>query len=110
MKLCATLRSSEAFSKLIATMERGGPLVLLFTPERLQLVCAGDALDSMKIFGRASTERLFSSYLVESQNANCIGLEVDCGFLLQALRSGKNASNLLLRLAKSAAEGFRFSS
>lgn len=92
-----------AHAEFIDTFAKRGPSIILeFDRQQLRCVVdSGAATSAGAVYGAVSMERIFApGFVVQSQNNNHIALEVDAAMLLCALKSGREQSELEVRLAK----------
>lgn len=68
--------------------------------DSVRIVVSADAAGSVAAFALFKRSEWFEGYRIESQNANQIGLEMDVGNLVRALRSAAAADDVLVKLAK----------
>lgn len=88
-------------SSVLHMLERAGSTAVVFLNEdNIRLAVVTESPDSPKVFSEFKQENLFFDYRIESQSSNSILFEIEIDLLLQALSSGKQAPQCLLKLVK----------
>lgn len=89
------------FASVLHMLERVGTTAVVFLDEdNVRLAVVTESPDSPRVFSEFKQENIFFDYRIESQNSNSILFEIEIDLLLQALSSGKQAPQCLLKLVK----------
>ena len=73
---------------------------MFLTPDKLSFIAASEMTEGMQLWSGIPQQTLFESYVVESQNANQVALEVVVENLERALKSAQLSTDCLCKLTK----------
>jgi len=97
----------ELFQKIAMAVEKiNKQCILYLSPKKIQFIIPGDVTDGMQVWSSASVELLFDNYIIESINDRQIYFTVNCDNLNRALKSGLEASEIIMKLTKKNNEPF----
>ncbi|CAO1629287.1 unnamed protein product [Sympodiomycopsis kandeliae] len=104
MRFRTTLEDINTLTRIIQTIHKVSPrCIIRLEPNDVRFICTSESSSSaqgIQIWSQISVDSFFKDYRVESNFNNQINFEVSTDTLLQALRSGVNAIDVMMRLAK----------
>lgn len=74
--------------------------LILLEPNCFRVSVLSEAIENPRAYLEILAEEFFSEFRVESQSENRIAFEINFGLFIQALSSGKTASQAVLKLSK----------
>ncbi|KAE8258329.1 hypothetical protein A4X13_0g1749 [Tilletia indica] len=100
MRFRATLIDVGTLSRIAQSVNKvSNRCILSLGRENFYIICVGDP-EGLQIWSTLKTEEFFDGFRIESNNNNKIFVEIATETFLKALRSGLNATDLTMRLAK----------
>ncbi|KAK0558771.1 Checkpoint protein hus1 [Tilletia horrida] len=100
MRFRANLSDVNTFSRIAQSVNKvSNRCILSLGREDFHIICVGDP-EGLQIWSKLSTNAFFEDFRIESNNNNQIFIEIATETLLKALRSGLNAMDITIRLAK----------
>lgn len=107
MRFRTTLEDINTLTRIVQTIHKVSPrCIIRLEPTDVRFICTSSestsstASEGIQIWSQISVESFFKDYRVESNFNNQINFEISTDTLLQALRSGQNAVDVMMRLAK----------
>ncbi|KAG0151615.1 hypothetical protein CROQUDRAFT_103581 [Cronartium quercuum f. sp. fusiforme G11] len=104
MRFRAQVSNLAAFTKLVDSVAKlSKRAVFMFTPIELKVISTGDVDDGVRFFGTVNVKDLFEHhYVIQSQAANQISLELTTQALASVLRASSGSrAEMVIRLGKS---------
>ncbi|KAL9936307.1 hypothetical protein V8E36_005149 [Tilletia maclaganii] len=100
MRFRATLTDVNTLSRIAQSVNKvSNRCILSLGKEDFHIICVGDP-EGLQIWAKLHTDQFFEEFRIESNNGNKIFMQIATETLLKALRSGLNAMEITIRLAK----------
>ncbi|CAD6893544.1 unnamed protein product [Tilletia caries] len=100
MKFRANVLDVNTLSRIAQSVNKvSNRCIISLEKEAFCIICVGDP-DGLQIWAKLQTDKFFDEFRIQSNNENRISIEIASETFLKALRSGLNASNVTIRLAK----------
>lgn len=104
MDICILTAYMFSILEVMSVIEKLDRKCVLHLPppemETVRIVVNPDVSGTVACYTVFNRVEWFESYRIESQNANQIGLELECGHLVKTLRSCSAADEIVVRLSK----------
>ncbi|CAO1618742.1 unnamed protein product [Parajaminaea phylloscopi] len=100
MRFRTTLVDINTLTRIVQTIHKVSPrCTVRLEPDDVRFICTADA-DGVQIWSQLKVAAFFKDFRIESNFNNQINFDIATDMLLQALKSGQNAVDVMIRLAK----------
>eukprot|EP01006_Ploeotia_vitrea_P058465 TRINITY_DN69484_c0_g1_i1.p1 TRINITY_DN69484_c0_g1~~TRINITY_DN69484_c0_g1_i1.p1 ORF type:complete len:281 (+),score=15.44 TRINITY_DN69484_c0_g1_i1:43-885(+) len=101
MRFRANIHNPKALGLLCQTIQKvNKQCTLKLDKTRTRFICQTDLVDGSQVWASVKTGTMFSQFRIESQTEDQIYLSVDLPNFARAVRSGEQATDMIIRLSK----------